>query len=239
MGRVDQAPAGIDRRVVQQPLHRPGAGGGEAFRHLLQLLGGVDMDRAGQGGHRLQHRGRHRAQAVRRHADGGLGIARGRGAAGLDDAQPGVEVVQEAPLPRHRVGAEDAAMAIEAGQQRDADSGPPRRRQVPPRHLGDVRVGRAVGLVMQVVEFGDTRETPFEEFDVELRRDRLGILGREQPDEAVHGVPPGPEAVLPGRAAALCAAGHGALEGVANGGSARRGSPRRAAGPPRRAARSA
>ena len=31
--------------------------------------------------------------------------------------------------------AEDAAMAIEAGQQGDADPGPPRRRQVPPRHL--------------------------------------------------------------------------------------------------------
>ena len=36
--------------VVQQPLHRPRAGGGEALRHLLRLFCGVDVDRAGRGG---------------------------------------------------------------------------------------------------------------------------------------------------------------------------------------------
>ena len=50
VGRVDQAPARIDRRVVEQPPHRPRAGGGEAFLHLLRLLGGVDVDRAVEAG---------------------------------------------------------------------------------------------------------------------------------------------------------------------------------------------
>ena len=45
VGRVDHAPAGIERGILEQPFHRATAEGGDAFRHLPQLLGGVDMDR--------------------------------------------------------------------------------------------------------------------------------------------------------------------------------------------------
>lgn len=44
VGGVHQAPACVHRGVRQQPLHRALAAPGEAIRHLLRLLGDVDVD---------------------------------------------------------------------------------------------------------------------------------------------------------------------------------------------------
>ena len=83
MGGVDQAPARVDWRMAEQPRD----GSLPAPRHarfdLLDLLGGVDVDRA-VGQHRQQRGelvGRHRTQAVRRDAEArvgqrGYGLAR-------------------------------------------------------------------------------------------------------------------------------------------------------------------
>src|SRR5918993_1075187 len=70
MGGVDQAPAPIDRSVIEQPRDGSPAGPCDAILDLLHLLGDVDMDRPGpRMGHDLvQVLGRYRAQAVRRDA---------------------------------------------------------------------------------------------------------------------------------------------------------------------------
>ena len=45
MRGVDQAPARVDLRIVEQPFDRPRAGPREAILDFLRLLGGVDVDR--------------------------------------------------------------------------------------------------------------------------------------------------------------------------------------------------
>ena len=45
VGRVNEAPALIDGRMFEQPLHRPLSRPGEAIFDLAHLLGGVDLDR--------------------------------------------------------------------------------------------------------------------------------------------------------------------------------------------------
>ena len=75
VGRMDQAPALIDRRMFEQPLDRPPARPGDAFLDFPGLFGGVDMDRPafGQRHDGRQFVRRHGPQAVRRDADIGSG----------------------------------------------------------------------------------------------------------------------------------------------------------------------
>ncbi len=70
VGGMDQAPARIDIRMVEQPFDRPLPAKGQAGLDLAHLLGGVDMDRARprQADNDRQFLSRHSAQAVRRHA---------------------------------------------------------------------------------------------------------------------------------------------------------------------------
>ena len=80
---MDQAPAIIDRRVVQQPLHGAGTRPGDTVFHFLHLLGDMDVDRpvAGDRHELCQLFRRHGAQAMRRDAEFGAGQAAGDGAA--------------------------------------------------------------------------------------------------------------------------------------------------------------
>ncbi len=82
------------------------------------------------------------------------------------------------------------------------------------RHLRRIVVGPAIGRVVQIVELADRGEPGFEHLDIELRGDRLDIVWRQLVEEAVHHLPPGPEAVAAGTGD-LGEAGHAALEGVA------------------------
>ncbi len=42
---MNETPAPIDSGMIEQPVHRPSAKGGNAFVNFTGLLGGVDMDR--------------------------------------------------------------------------------------------------------------------------------------------------------------------------------------------------
>src|SRR5205814_4349377 len=57
VGRMHEAPGRVDRRVVEEPLHGPGARPGEALLDLESLLGDVNVDACG-GVERAQRRGR-------------------------------------------------------------------------------------------------------------------------------------------------------------------------------------
>ena len=68
--------------------------------------------------------------------------------------------------------------------------------------------------MVEVVEFGNRGETRLQHFHIELRGDRLDVVGRHLKREAVHGFAPGPERVdLP--AANFRQTRHGPLEGMA------------------------
>ena len=105
-------------------------------------------------------------------------------------------------------------MRVEDRQQRHPDAGLRRRRENALRHLGDVSVWRPVGVVMQIVELADAGEAGFQHLRVELRRDRLDIVGRDRERDAIHHLAPGPEIVRAG-AAIFRKPRHGALKSVA------------------------
>ena len=124
-----EAPALIDRRMIEQPCDRALARPGEAILDLLHLLGDVDMDRP-LAGHRddiAQALGRHRAQAVRRDADDGIVETRDRLAGAFEQARVALDIVDEPALPLRRRRAAEAALRVEDRQQRQADAGLLRR----------------------------------------------------------------------------------------------------------------
>src|SRR5258708_22939537 len=71
MRRMHDAPAAVDRAVLEQPFHRPLAERQRAFLDFARLLRGVDMDRRAlvdAGEELLQRLGIDRPQRMRRHA---------------------------------------------------------------------------------------------------------------------------------------------------------------------------
>ena len=112
-----------------------------------------------------------------------------------------------------RCGAAEGAVRVETRQQSEADAGGFGRARNSRRHFGGIGVGRAVAVVMQIVEFADARKTLLEHLDIEQRRDGFGVLGRHRQREAIHRLAPCPERVG-GIAAYFGEAGHAALERV-------------------------
>ncbi|MNK88563.1 hypothetical protein D3C87_1085280 [compost metagenome] len=225
MRGVDQAPARIDRRVVEQPLHRPHAAPGQAVIHLLLLFGDVDMHRRG-GVHRVQpgHGAgqalrRHRAQRMRRQPEPRAVLGAGRGKV-AKQRQHGIRPVQEAPLVRLRRLAAEAGGLVQHRQQRHADAGPARRAQQPQRHLGGRGVRLARRVMMDVMKFADAGIAGAQHLYIELGGDGLQRVRRKPQREAVHQRAPAPERVPAGRvfvrrdAAVLGQSGKAALERV-------------------------
>ena len=105
-------------------------------------------------------------------------------------------------------------MGIEHWKQRHADADAPRRGQNAPGHFRRLSVRRTIGRVMEVVELGDGGEARLQHLDIELRGDRLDVIRRHHEREAIHGLAPGPERVVP-LAPDFSESGHRALEGVA------------------------
>ena len=211
---MHQAPAGVDRRVVEQPLHRSLAAPGLAVDHFLKLFGDVDVHRragveAVQPGQQLGQRRRcDGAQRVRCDA-----AAHALRAKQFDDAQQIVDVVDEATLVVARRLRAETALLVKHRQHRQADAGTPRRGDEAQRHLRRVRIGLSGRIVVHVMELADRRVAGAQHLDVQVGRDVFQLVGVEQGGEAVHQVAPGPEAVLLG-AAVLGEAGEGALKGV-------------------------
>ena len=212
---MDQAPAPIDGRMFEQPLNRPPARPGDAFLDFPDLFGGVDMNRPALGERRdgRQFVRRHGAQAVRGDTDIGPGqIADGDFCRGH---QPGelVDRADEPALAGMRCGSAEGAVRVEARQQGEADAGDFGGARNSRRHLGRIGIGRAIVVVMEIVEFPDARVALLEHLDIEQRRDRFRVFGSHLQREAIHRLAPCPERVR-GVAAYFGEAGHAALEGV-------------------------
>ena len=205
---------------LQQPFHGAPARPGDAVLHLPGLFGDMDVDRR-IAVHFIEPRERllqalrpDRAQAVRGEAHAEVRVRAMPLPHRLDDPEQPVRVVREAALGAADGRAAEPARVVEHRQEGERDAGAPGRNGHPFRHLGEVAVGAAVGRVMQIVELGDGGVARLQHLAIELGRDRLGVVGAEPVDEAVHHLPPGPETVLAG-SGAFGQPGHRALEGVA------------------------
>ena len=110
-------------------------------------------------------------------------------------------------------GATKGAVRVETRQQREPDAGGLGGSRNSRRHLGRIGVGRAIVVVMEIVEFPDARITLLEHLDIEQRCDGFGVFGRHVQREAIHRLAPRPERIR-GVAACFGEARHATLERV-------------------------
>ena len=164
---------------MEQPFDRPRARPGDAVLHFLDLLGDMDMDRpsfaiATTVGKLIR---RHGPQAVRRDANAAIRQT-------LDsERQPSSSrsklstVIDEPALPLVRRRAAEGRMGIEDRQQRQADPRLGSGRGDPLRHFGNIGIGAAIDVVMQIVELADPRKACFQHFHIELAGNGFDMVG--------------------------------------------------------------
>ena len=214
MGRVDEAPAPVDRSMGEQPLGGALAGPGEAVVDLSGLFGDVDVDGAGEIGDAGEVFGGDGAEGVGGDAEGGV-VERGDGGPrAVEEGGEGVEVVDEARLARAGGLGAEAAVRVEDGQQSEADAGLDGGGGDAGAEFGRVVVGAAAGRVVQVVELGQRGEAGLEHLQHGEGGDGFDVVWGKFLQEGVHDLAPGPE-IIAGGAASFGEAGHSALEGVA------------------------
>ena len=196
-----------------QPAHGANAQRSDAVVDFLDLFGGVDVNRtvASQGDDLGQFARADGAKAMRRDADRPFPD---HAATILDKTRERREIVDEPPLFWLGRRASESRMGVEHRKQRHADTGAARRGQNSCSHFRWLRVGRAIGRMMKVMELGDGSEPRLQHLDIELRGDCLHVIRRHHQREPIHRLTPGPERV--GLVASdFSEARHGALEGVA------------------------
>ena len=189
----------IDIGMVEQPFDRPRARPGDAIVDLTRLFGDVDVDRAGRlasADDAREFLRRHRAQRVRRDADDARRAIRDQRAARVvEQAREAVDIIEKRRCPgsaarrrnshAHRnTGSSVRPMPRVAAAADDALG-----------HLARSGIGRAVGRVMQIMEFADRGKAGLQHLDIERRGDRLDIVGRQRQRETIHRLAPGPEIV--------------------------------------------
>ena len=213
---VNQAPATIDRDMIEQPLQRPLAAPGEAFLDFPDLFGDVDMDRAGaielqQCGQLFQ---RYRPQRVRGDPDHCARLRCHGPAARFQQPCKAVEVVDETTLARFGRPTAETGMGVEHRQQGQADTARLCRCRNPLGQFGRIGITRARDVMMEIVKFADPGKTRFQHLDIGLRRHRLDIVGGHAADKAIHQFAPAPETVG-GVSPDFGQAGHAALKSMA------------------------
>ena len=215
MRGVDQAPALVDRHFVEQPLNRTTAAPGKAVFHFLGLLCDVNVDRACDRGafedyaHLFRRRGAQRMDGIAER----LAVVAAERRQSFEQCEELIRIVQEGALAGVRGDSAEIGMGVEHRKMRKADASRFRSVQNAQRHFSRVCMRRAIGGVVQIVEFGDMAETALQHLHIELGGDRLDVVGVHEADSAVHFFPPCPEAVI-AAAGHFGKACHGALEGV-------------------------
>jgi hypothetical protein len=105
----------------------------------------------------------------------------------------GVKRVAEPDLTGSKRAPVAAAILIMHRQQGQPDSGHRTGRRDPLGHLGDVGIGNAARLMVQIVEFHIGGISRLKHFHLHEGRDRLDMIGRQPVEKAEHQLPPGPE----------------------------------------------
>ena len=112
-----------------------------------------------------------------------------------------------------RCGSAEGAVRVETRQQREADAGDFGGARNSRRHLGRIGVGRAIVIMMEIMEFPDARKALLEHLDIEQRCDGFRVFGSHLQRETIHRLAPRPERIR-GIAADFGEASHAALERV-------------------------
>lgn len=99
-------------------------------------------------------------------------------------------------------------------QQRQANTGLFACRPDALGKLGDIGIGAAISIMVEIVEFADAGKTGLKHFRIKFGRHRLDMRKRHRQGKFVHDSAPAPEAVI-GRAAHFGKAYHRPLEGMA------------------------
>jgi hypothetical protein len=102
---------------------------------------------------------------------------------------------------------------VETRQQCEADAGDLGGSHNSCRHLGRIGIKRAIVVVMEIVEFPDTRVALLEHLDIEQGCDSFRVFGGHLQRETIHCLAPCPERIR-GVAACFGEASHAALERV-------------------------
>ena len=225
---VNQAEAGIQADVVQQPGDGWGSEAGLTGADLGRLLGSVDVHRGARidaldvREDRRKLVGCDGAQGVRRDPQAQRHSGRASGQVGrkvVVEPQEAVDIVDEASLALRRWGAAKAAVCIEDGQERERDPGSLGGAQETGRKLQAIGVGATAGVVVQIVEFDDGGEAAAQKFDVKPGGDGFDIRRSQRRQEAIHDLAPGPKVVAGGASTTfgrgIAKPRHGALKGVA------------------------
>ena len=219
MGRVDRAPAGVDRGVAEQPLHRRGPAPRQTRPHLGNLLGDVDVDGGGgigrvQRDNRVgQVAGGHRAQRVKRQADAAVAVPCDRLPERNAVTEDLVDGCDEPALFLERRVRPEVGDPVERGQERQPDPGGRGGFVELQGHLVRHGVGPPLGVVAQVVKLGHRRVAVPQHLGVELGGHDLHISRRKLREKRVHPLPPAAKPVL-GRAAAFDESRHRPLKCV-------------------------
>jgi len=194
---MDEAPALIDGRMIEQPFNRPPARPGDAFLDFFDLFGGVDMNRPGFGQWHdcRQFVWRHGPQAVRSDTDIGTGQRADGHPCGGNQLGELVDRADEPALAGMWCGATKRAVRVETRQQCEPDAGDLGGSRNSRRHLRRIGIGPAVVVVMEIVEFPDARIPLLEHLDIEQRCDGFRVFGSHLQREAIHRLAPGPERI--------------------------------------------
>ena len=131
--------------------------------------------------------------------------------------QPGkpVKIIAKAPLPCAQRAAIAATILVMHRQQGQPDPALCGGGGDTPGHLRQIIIGRAVALMMEIVEFHAGGVACLQHFHLHQCGDGLHMIGRQLIHEVIHQSPPGPEIIRRIRSALLCQPGHGALKGMA------------------------
>ena len=124
-----------------------------------------------------------------------------------------VDRADEPALAGMRCRSTKGAVRVETRQQREPDAGDLGGSRNSRRHLRRIGVGRAIVVVMEIVEFPDARIALLEHLDIEQRCDGFRVFRGHLQREAIHRLAPCPERIR-GIAARFGEARHAALERV-------------------------
>ena len=198
MSRVNGTPAVGHIKLVEKDFHRTLARPGHAVVNFLGLLGHMNMNPG-----IIRNASHHGFQEVRRHGPQTMGrypepperVGPTNSFQCAVNFQKPLRIIHKAALPHSRGLPAKSRVIVERRQHGNGNPRLLRRRNAAQRHFSGLVVRRAVGLVVQILEFPHTGKARLQHFHIGLRRNRFEIVGRKLERKAIHRLAPGPETV--------------------------------------------
>ncbi len=212
---MDQTPVRPDLDVSQQPFNRSRAQSGLDLGDFGNLFGNVDMHRPvrGKGGDLRQNLAWNRAQRMGRDTDAKVPRrCTTCGCGRLQQLFKPLRIVAESVLTACKRAPVASALRIIDRQMRKADPALHGGLDHGQRHLGDMVIGLAVALVMQIVKLAHGSEPGFQHLHLRECCDCAYVHWGQNVQKTVHQLAPRPETVVCASAPGFGHPGHGPLK---------------------------